>query len=206
MADQGSVRALRAVVFTAVCVLLTTVGHGLSAGATPAAAATLVGGALVLLLARHLAGRERSLIEIAGGLLLAQVGLHALFIAVPAADAGAVADAGLAAGSAHSGHHAAASMSVGTVHVHHAGEWMGMGMLLAHLAAGLVAAWWLRQGETAVWRLCRCLAAAAAVPFFRLLSLLGFAPVGDAAPPLARLGEQRPARRAGLVLRHAVIR
>ncbi|MFF3942749.1 hypothetical protein [Streptomyces phaeofaciens] len=30
-----------------------------------------------------------------------------------------------------------------------------VGAFLAHLVAGLAVAWWLRQGEALVWRLCR---------------------------------------------------
>ncbi|MEV4559873.1 hypothetical protein AB0K51_23160 [Kitasatospora sp. NPDC049285] len=42
----------------------------------------------------------------------------------------------------------------------HAGGWLGMtpGMLLGHLAAAVLAGWWLRRGEAALWRLLRAAA------------------------------------------------
>jgi hypothetical protein len=198
MADHGGVRALRAVVFTAVCVLLTTLGHGLSAGAAPAAASVLTGGALLLVLAWYLASRERSLAQLLTGVLAAQVGMHLLFSAVTATETTAVAEANLGS-AAHPGHELA-PVAV------QSGESLTIAMLLAHLAAGLVAAWWLRQGETAVWELSRSLAAVAAVPFFRLLSLLGVAVATVAAPLGAVPIPARPVRLPGLVLLHAVVR
>lgn len=128
-------RDVRVLLFTAVCLLLSVTGHALAAGAFPAPAGLVAGGGLTLLLAARLAGRERSLGQLAAGVLGIQLGLHTLFgyldTAVPA------------------------------THQHEAaGSSPGAGMLAAHLAASLIAGWWLRHGEARAWRLCRWLAAA----------------------------------------------
>jgi hypothetical protein len=47
---------------------------------------------------------------------------------------------------------------------------MTAGMWLAHLAAALVAAWWLRRGEAAVWSLARTLGLALVMPLVLLVA------------------------------------
>jgi hypothetical protein len=190
MADRGDVRALRAAVFTVVCVLLATAGHGMSAGVMPAPAAVLAGGSLTLLLAARLAGRERSLVEILAGVFTAQLGVHLLYLSAAAPDQGPR--------TAHE--HAAAYVAV---HAHHAS---GPFMLLAHAVAGLVAAWWLRRGEVALWEMCRRLAAVAALPFLALLGIARSLPATEGITLAAFSAGDSPTRLTSLVLRHAVIR
>jgi drug/metabolite transporter superfamily protein YnfA len=48
---------------------------------------------------------------------------------------------------------------------------MTAGMYLAHVAAALTAAWWLRRGEAAVWSLGRALALALVTPLVLLVAM-----------------------------------
>ncbi|MFJ7071211.1 hypothetical protein [Streptomyces sp. NPDC098781] len=168
MADRGLLRASRVAVFSLVCVLLAATGHGVAAGHHPPLTPLAVGGLAVAVTAGRLAGRERSLAQIACAVTVVQAALHLLFALSGPARTGPTPSAhqgGHAGHMAHAGHHApvAATEATGT-----GAESVGMAMdaahpsplmLLAHLLAGLGAAWWLRQGEAVVWRLCRLLGA-----------------------------------------------
>ncbi|TDC71450.1 hypothetical protein E1200_02085 [Actinomadura sp. GC306] len=177
-------RTARAVVFATVCVTLAIVGHVVAAGTVTAGPAA-TGFILVLGVTRLLAGHERSLATILGGLLGGQFALHTLF-------------------SAASGpvHHATHGADVMVPVAHGTG---GPAMTLAHTVAALIAAWWLRRGERAAWSLARRVAAAADRPIRLLLALLTVEPV---APP--RRTPPAPADAAlpatGRVLRHQVVR
>ncbi|MFJ6136960.1 hypothetical protein [Kitasatospora sp. NPDC092286] len=92
---------------------------------------------------------------------------------------------------------------------------MTSSMLAAHLAAALVAGWWLRRGEAALWRLLRITAEAArehwATPLrtaFALVAELLRGLIGTSGGPArrygARGGENPPP--AGAALRHSVVR
>jgi hypothetical protein len=146
-------------VFAAVCVVLTGVGHSLADGRPVGATAVAVG--FVIVFAAALAGgrRERSLGVIIVGLLAGQAGLHELFVFLDA-----TTPAGPVGHPHHGGHLAMADrldmagmppLDGATGPAMHAGQAMhgGWAMPLAHLAAGLVAGWWLRRGEAASWRL-----------------------------------------------------
>ncbi|WP_340559541.1 hypothetical protein [Streptomyces sp. GSL17-111] len=78
---SADLRLLRAAVFTAACVALSSAGHVLAAGATLPVWTFGVAAALVFALALPLAGRERSLPGIAAALAAGQLGLHLLFSA-----------------------------------------------------------------------------------------------------------------------------
>ncbi|MGI5168296.1 hypothetical protein ACQEU3_28495 [Spirillospora sp. CA-253888] len=179
MPDQPFTRLARAVVFATVCLTLTTAGHAYAACTAVPGGAVALGFALVTGLAMVLAGTERSYRTILGALLGAQFGLHALFVQATA----------------------------GTVH--HAGSPLveepargGSAMTLAHLGTALVAAWWLRRGEAAVWGLARRVAAATGASWSGLLAVpdpavLPFRPAVPASAP------DRSAVRAPL--RHVLI-
>ncbi|MFC0040808.1 hypothetical protein [Actinomadura rayongensis] len=172
-----SSRAARAVVFATVCTALAVCGHALASACAVPVAAVLAGFGGSLLLGFALAGRERSLVTITGVLLGGQYLLHCLF-----------------SGSSQPGmlmHHPA---TVPVPVEHHSGSWM----TFAHVGAALVAAWWLRRGERAVWGLARRLAGRPA----RLLLVLP-RPVG---PVVARPVPAVRPRPAVHVLRHEVVR
>lgn len=170
-------RLARASVFAAVCVLLTAVGHGTASGRPLGPGSVLAGFAGVLAVAFVLAGHERSLPTITGGLLGGQFMLHALFTAA-------------ATGSGHHG-------DLQQLAAAPAGN--GAGMTSAHLLAALGSGWWLRRGEQSAWRLARQAAGALLRPLLLVFSV----PVEQVrrvpAPPDA------PAPRAAEALRHVLV-
>ncbi|MGW6732438.1 hypothetical protein [Streptomyces sp. NPDC055013] len=174
MADRGLLRAVRVAAFSLVCVLLAATGHGMAGGHQPPLALLMLGGTAVAVTAGRLAGRERTLGEIAGAVTVTQGALHLLFAFAGSGQARVTPSAHqgrLGEPASHMGHmpHAGYGGSEVVTGAAEAGsEPVGMAMaathlsplmLLAHLIAGLGAAWWLRQGEALVWRLCRLLGA-----------------------------------------------
>lgn len=185
---QPAFRTARAVVFATVCVALATLGHDLASHEPVPGWAVLAGFGAALAVAVALAGHERSLPTIMGGLLGGQFALHTLFAS--ATEGMRHCDTGAQAG------HAAAMPAM---------HGSGTSMTAAHVAAAVVAAWWLRRGERAAWSLARRLASAADRPIRLLLALLLIEPV------------ERPARTpvvpvaagviaTGRALRHQVVR
>ncbi|MFJ9350802.1 hypothetical protein [Streptomyces sp. NPDC101237] len=222
MSASPAVRSLRAAVFAAVCVLLAAAGHGLAMGDMPPLWADAAGFAVVFGLGRALAGRERGLPAIGAGMLATQAGLHVGFAAArtgaPAPPGTMSMDMGAApmgAGHASMAHMPMSHLPVtdlSTAHPHLHGPAMAVlahhphaltaHATLAHVLAALVASWWLRCGEAALWSLLR--RAAALVPglaaWWRDAPLSR--PVTDRRP--APAGPIRPRRL--LALRHAVSR
>ena len=139
---------------------------------------------MVLGVAAVLAGHERSLATILGGLLSGQFALHVLF---SAAQPDAVA---------HPAHGGAA---VGLTPVAQSGA----GMTLAHLAAAAASAWWLWRGERAVWSLARWVAALAAWSIRWAFASLGAVPATG--PMRIRAGTVTAPRPARAALRHSVV-
>jgi len=176
-------RAARAVVFATVCVTLATLGHSLAAREPVPAWAALTGFGAVLAVTLALAGHERSLATIAGGLLGGQFALHVLF----------------ASATEPMLHHAATQADGSSA------PGSGTAMTLAHGAAALLAALWLWRGERAAWSLARRLAAAADRPI-RLLP--AFLVVEPAAPPAHAPVAPAADAPGGVrrVLRHQVVR
>lgn len=79
MADRGLLRAVRVAVFSLVCVLLAATGHAWAGGHRPPLALLALGGTAVAVTAGRLAGRERTLGQIAGAVTVTQGALHLLF-------------------------------------------------------------------------------------------------------------------------------
>lgn len=195
MASPSRHQSARSVLFAAVCVCLATAGHSAATQQAIAPLAVGCGFIGVLVIARLLSGGERSMVTILGGLLGAQFALHSLFSATARhAENCCPPGTGL-----HLGHH------------HHAqtlaGAWTGhdgVAMTGAHLAAAIVAAWWLRRGERAVWGLALRVAALAAGRLRALLALLAPArPVHRRT--VTRRSRYAPIRPADSALRHSVI-
>ena len=195
-------RAVRAALFTAVVVTLSTASHvllsrvALPLGTVAAVAAT------VFVLAYALAGRERGFGRIAALLIPLELAADTVFttgqhvcygraggpVAGPLRSVGFDVLCGGSVGSplAHvtggSGDRAAALLA----HADPAAAWL---LLAAHVTVGLLAAAWLRRGERALDQLLRAVAAAT----FRPL-LIAVAAVTVRLAPVRRL--PRPARRS----------
>ncbi|MFB6628594.1 hypothetical protein ACFCWY_01710 [Streptomyces sp. NPDC056362] len=171
-------RLLRAAVFTAVCVVLSALGHALAACAG-IALWTLVAGLLgVFGVTVLFTGRERSLGFVVGALAGGQLGLHALFgLGQRPLSLGGQADDALVrmaarlvcgAGPASLSPTDAtriltdAGVDPAAAHAHHMGHAAavptgellpGLPMLLGHLLAALATGWLLRRGDRALGRL-----------------------------------------------------
>jgi hypothetical protein len=188
MAIRPLLRLGRAGGFSAVCVALAATGHTLVSAAPVAPWAIAVGFAAVVALSVTLAGHERTFPTIFGWLLGGQFMLHALFSA-----AGPDRPVPTSA-TAHAQHQLAALVA----------HRPGLSMILAHYAAALLAAVWLRRGERAVWALTRQVAALAARPARALLAAARTTSItGPVRVPVTAAPAVRPMER---MLRHAVSR
>ena len=169
-----TLRAARAVVFAALCVLVGAVGHdAFSVGAIPVWA-LLVGGAAVVLVVAPLTQREIGLPTILVLMAGVQVGLHELFAAAQrGADHMSMPMAMPPRGEFWCGHTEPAGVTQVMQNVAMPGSppqhSMTGGMLAAHVVAALVASWWLRRGEAAVWSLARTLGLALIAPLVLLV-------------------------------------
>ncbi|GLW63198.1 hypothetical protein Arub01_14420 [Actinomadura rubrobrunea] len=141
-------RTARSAIFAVVCVCLTALGHRTASGEPMSPDALLWGFFGVWAVALPLAGHERSLPTILGGLLGGQFVLHALF----------------STGELHYHHHHCSAHPVSA-----AGHG-GTAMTVAHLLAAGASAWWLRRGERAAWRLARLAASVLLRPLWLTFS------------------------------------
>ncbi|XVQ06289.1 hypothetical protein ACQP1W_26895 [Spirillospora sp. CA-255316] len=165
------VRWVRAAGFSASCALLAAAGHAFGGGRVDGPG-LLLGLAVVFVPALAMTGRERTMRTILPAVASAQVVLHTLLL-----PRSVQPDATSVAGHAQ---HAASP---------------GLGMLLMHLVAVLVTAWWLECGEAAICALVRRVAGWALRPLLPQRA----APTGD-------LGVTLPAHRERHGLRLAAIR
>ncbi|WP_159945136.1 MULTISPECIES: hypothetical protein [unclassified Nocardiopsis] len=146
MTERPPLRAARAGVFASVCSAVSAGGHTAFSDHAVPLGGLLAGAVLVYAFAWAASGRERGLGAIAGWMAWSQLALHLAF---------SVAQSSFARSSgAHDAH------AFGSRVAESSG---GAGMLVAHLVAGAVCAWWLRQGEAALFSYLR-LAAAALLP------------------------------------------
>ncbi|GES22841.1 hypothetical protein Aple_057400 [Acrocarpospora pleiomorpha] len=150
-------RLVRSAAFAAVCVLLAAMAHQLAGGDEPTAWTLIVAAAGVFAGAATLAGCERSPVLITSMLLVAQGGLHELF------NHGATVKAILA-----SRLWASVPAAAGDHQAHGLG--ISLGMLIAHITAALVTAWWVARGETALWSVLRRIGIAAVQVLLRLFA------------------------------------
>ncbi|MER6418482.1 hypothetical protein [Streptomyces sp. NPDC001137] len=166
---------------------LAAAGHSLAGHPAPALWAEGVAFATVFALGCPLAGHERSLTGICPAMAAVQVGLHMFFDATS-----------LHTGPATPG--APGSMTA-SVMTQHGADGRAM---TAHAAAALVAAWWLRCGEAAVWSLLRQVATLARGSGLRWPVTVALAEPPSHAVVRGRDARQRCMRQ--LLLRHAVTR
>ncbi|MGW2827129.1 hypothetical protein ACWC24_40070 [Streptomyces sp. NPDC001443] len=157
MSASRAVRSLRAAVFAAVCVLLAVAGHGLAAGGVPPLWADGAGFLAVFAAGWLLGGRERSLPGITAGMLAVQAGLHAVFSRTATAEpVMRMTRAHMAQTHMVQTHMAHMHMAAGTYgHTASHPHAMTPHAVVAHVLAALVASWWLRRGEAALWSLLR---------------------------------------------------
>lgn len=194
MSASPAVRSLRAAVFAAVCVLLAAAGHGLATGNVPPLWADGAGFLAVFAAGWLLGGRERSLQGIGTAMLATQAGLHIAF-----SHATATAPT---AHMAHMGHMAHMThLHGGDGHPVTQAHAMNPGVVAAHVLAALVASWWLRRGEAAVWSLLRW-----AVTFLPGLVAWWRAPAAPPPLPIAGRAPVGTLPPRTLLLRHAVSR
>ena len=239
-ATSLDLRVMRALPFATVCVLVSALGHACAGGGAVGLPTLLVGLLLVALPAAALAGRERGLAAIAGGLAVGELGLHTLFH-LTAHTGGAMA--GMPAMADHSSDpitRLAASLLCGPLpagktawqivsdagldpHRYlasapvHTGTstslWVLFGltplMLIGHLLAALVAGWWLRRGEAALFRLLALAVEPLSALVRQLVGLLTTplaATAGPAGPRSARRTEEPWRLPGALHLRHQLVR
>ncbi|MFI5529022.1 hypothetical protein ACIA8O_10780 [Kitasatospora sp. NPDC051853] len=237
-AAAWDLRLARAVPFALVCTVIAAAGHTLVGSGEVALPTLALGFVLVCAVAAALGGRERSLGSIAGALGAGQLGLHLLFHSACGGLAGTAAGmAGMhhdgltlpqvagrlvcnETGLPLAGDPAQLVRAAGLDPMAYAlpapaptGGFLGMTvpMLLGHLAAAVVAGWWLRRGEAALWRLLRLTARAAqecAAPLRTALALVLALLLGPLPAPRAlrapRAGDWRLP--AAVSLRHSLLR
>ncbi|WP_328690800.1 hypothetical protein OHA74_17135 [Streptomyces phaeochromogenes] len=225
MTAGWGIRAVRAAVFAAVCVVLAALGHVMMSGSsvpwwTMAAGGVVTGGA-----GWCLAGRERGLPLIVTVVVVAQGLLHTGFSlaqsAAPPVARGSMGSAGRGMDSAHMGAAAMDSVHMGSVHTgstdamdmghmgsgpmaHPAHDMDGMsslGMLAAHLLAALLCGLWLAYGERAAFRILRAVAGRLAAPLRLLLHAMPAPPHRPRVRVPRRSPDRSPRR---LLLVHAI--
>jgi hypothetical protein len=234
MRAGADLRLLRAAVFTAVCVVLSAGAHMLASGHSVPGWTLAAGWLTVFAVATPLAGRERSLPAVAGGLAAGQLALHVLFNVngVCGRDGGITEIAGrllcdersAGASSPAHGMGGMAGMSgmpgmSGMAGVRRAATESAMlsyslPMLLGHVLAAVAAGWLLRRGEAALWRLltlsARGLAALSGGALRHALALVGALLAGTAwappAVPAAGRGGDGTSTPRAVLLRHSLAR
>lgn len=179
-------RGARAAVFAAACVGLSAAGHVWMSGAAIPLWAVALAFAVIAAAGYVLAGRQRGFLTISALMLVGELGQHFLFTsaqgrtsstaeakhtvvatipALPAFLSGRIVPASAWICGMGKDHIATAS-GPGSFGARLAMDLMrghdGLGMVAAHVVAGLLCAWWLRCGDASVFRLLRTLAVLAA--------------------------------------------
>ncbi|MFF1557016.1 hypothetical protein [Streptomyces sp. NPDC058279] len=220
--SRAPMRAPRAAMFAAVCVTLGAMGHSYMSGMDVPFSGLLTSFVVIGGLARLATGRRRGPLAISTALLAAQGALHLAFTGsqaarsastpapmpvhhhMPGMDMSAMDGAMGAMGADASAMAGMPGMAGMAAHGHG-----GLGMIAAHVLAGLFCAAWLARGEAAVFRLAAALAAAAlpaARSLARALALLRTRPAPVPAPVGYRPRYGRPRRLRGAVPAHTVVR
>ncbi|MFJ5947535.1 hypothetical protein [Streptomyces noursei] len=206
--SAAHLRALRAALFAALCVTLSSASHVLLSRMPLPPVTVVATGAAVFVLAYALAGRERGYWRIAGLLLPLELGADAVFslgqhtcygpdgaLAAPVHSLGTML---LCGGGPVGGPLAELVREDGAP----ASVWLLL--LAAHLGVGLLAAGWLRRGEAAVVRLLGAVAGFAFRPLLIAAAVLGRA-AAPRRPVPAPVRTGPPVRSAPLLV-HSVVR
>ncbi|MER5766633.1 hypothetical protein [Streptomyces sp. NPDC001985] len=188
MTDARSpLRALRALLFAAICISLATLGHTLVSGHDIPLTPLLPAFPLISALAWLAAARRRGALTIGLGLLAVQGALHLYF-----------ARAQLHGAPEPAHHHTPdPTPDLGLLGP------SPVAMVAAHLLSAAVCAVWLARGEAAFLRLARAVAALAFTPLRLLLAVVR--PLPDPAPRPVRRRPAR-ARRRSLLLADSLVR
>lgn len=194
-------RLLRAAVFAALCVTLSATSHVLLSRAPLPAAVLVPAAAGVFAVAYLLAGRERGFWQIAG--LLVPVELAVDFLFTKGQDTCYGASGGPLAGSWRSVSGLVCGDSTAAVVELPGGPVSPWLLLGAHTLVGLLAAWWLRRGEAASYRLLRTVTAYAAAPLRLVLAVVRAAPEFPSPARRDRTEAPSPAARH---VQHSVVR
>lgn len=197
MTDTRSpLRALRAALFAAVCVITAAVGHSYMSGHEVPVPGLLAAFAVTGGLAWTAGHRWHGAVTVGGGLLAVQGVLHLIFGTArePGADHHRTAVAS---------HRPAMDPEAMAAAAHGQGS-SSLAMTAAHLAAALLCGLWLARGEAALFRLARAVGALAATPLRLLLAVVR----APALPQRVRPRGPRTTRRHGhgVVLAHALSR
>ncbi|MCM2576479.1 hypothetical protein [Streptomyces meridianus] len=214
--SAGRLRALRAALFTALCVTLSAASHVLLSGAPlpPVTVGGLAAG--VFLIAYALAGRERSFRSIAALLVPLELaadtvfttGQHLCYGEAGGPVAGPLRSLGLDV--LCTGGHVGAPLAritggeTGAPVALPAGPSTPWLLLAAHVAVGLAAAAWLRRGEAALGGLVCAVAGAAFRPLLTAVAAVGASPAGPGREPRPR--PAAPTTRIPPILVHSVVR
>ncbi|MFI8436862.1 hypothetical protein ACIGJO_24565 [Streptomyces sp. NPDC079020] len=193
-------RLVRTVMFAVVCVAVSGLGHALMSGGSLPPLGLVSAFLLVCGGGWWLAGRARSApVTVAAG-AVGQLSLHTFFTSVQPCLPGAMGAGGRGSAGSSSGamtHAAHDTMSGAPVDAMASasvldGSPAGVGMLMAHVIAGLLCGWWLWGGEAALLQLGRSLALFVCAPLRSAWRLWSAREAGRS--PLARW---RPRRRPG---------
>ncbi|MGW3012248.1 hypothetical protein ACWC9R_25940 [Streptomyces sp. NPDC001219] len=207
--SAGHLRALRAALFTALCVTLSTTSHVLLSRMPLPLVTVAALSAAVFALAYALAGRERGYWRIAALLvplelaadLVFSLGQHTCYGAAGGPVAGPLRSLGvdLLCGGDPVG---APLTQLPTDQAGPVGSWLVL--LAAHLLIGLLAAGWLRRGEAALGRLLGAVAGFAFRPLLLAVAVIG-ATAAPRRPAPAPVRSGSPARTQPLLV-HCVVR
>ncbi|AZQ71158.1 hypothetical protein EKH77_07995 [Streptomyces luteoverticillatus] len=199
-------RAMRAGLFTALCLTLSAAAHVLLSHVPLPLSTVAVLAAVFFAVAYALAGRERGFWPIAALLVPLELAADTVFTTGQHACYGQAG--GPVAGPLHSmgvdlvcrGGQFGSPLAGGPAATDSATPWL---LLAAHVTVGLIAAAWLRRGEVAVARLLRALATLAFHPLLPATALRSYGPAGTA--PVRPVRDTLAARTLPLLV-HSVVR
>ncbi|MDJ0461434.1 hypothetical protein [Streptomyces sp. H27-C3] len=205
MTDSRSpVRALRAALFAAVCVMAAAMGHSFTSGREVSVPGLLVAFAITAGVAWAAGHRQRGLLTIGGGLLAVQGALHLIYGTAQGSGGHHTGPAPHAAAMDQLATDQAAMDHGATVAALTQPLGSSLSMTAAHLAAALICGLWLARGEAAFFRLAYALGTLAFTPLRLLLAVVRVPGLARSRLPRGRRAPRRHGR--GAVLAHTLSR